>query len=370
MFYSYIQYNLLFKKPVKTSRNELSSHQVFYILAFNNKTEFDKIEPTNDDIYVQKLILQAQAVGEAAPLKGLSLDESVVESSIIQLCSYLNNQEPLPEDFFESIPAVDFAFQTLQFELASDKAKKIFDTQFYNSNSPIEINGLVWMSNSFEMEKEAYDKIDKGFTTIKFKVGALDFDDECRMLETFRKQFNAFKITIRLDANGAFLIDDALAQLKELARFEIHSIEQPIKAKQCDAMQELCAETPIPIALDEELIGIDFLADGQRLLQHIKPQHIILKPTLLGGLKNSDAWVKLAQHNNIGCWATSALESNIGLNAIAQWTATKNLQVPHGLGTGSLYSNNISSPLVVSNGQLVYDKSKKWELGEVHKTAN
>jgi O-succinylbenzoate synthase len=352
MFYSYIQYNLLFKKPVKTSRNELSSHQVFYILAFNNKTEFDKIEPTNDDIYVQKLILQAQAVGEAAPLKGLSLDESVVESSIIQLCSYLNNQEPLPEDFFESIPAVDFAFQTLQFELASDKAKKIFDTQFYNSNSPIEINGLVWMSNSFEMEKEAYDKIDKGFTTIKFKVGALDFDEECRLIERIRKKYNSWKVTIRLDANGGFGNDDALSMLKDLSRFDIHSIEQPIKAGQIDMMEHICRESKIPIALDEELIGIDVYQSGDILLKNIKPQYIIIKPTLLGSFTICDQWVKLCQKYQIGWWATSALESNIGLNAISQWTSAKQNHLPQGLGTGMLYSNNIPSSLTIKKGKL------------------
>ncbi len=357
MFYSYIQYNLLFKKPVKTSRNELSSHQVFYILAFNNKTEFDKIEPTNDDIYVQKLILQAQAVGEAAPLKGLSLDESVVESSIIQLCSYLNNLEPLPEDFFESIPAVDFAFQTLQFELASDKAKKIFDTQFYNSNSPIEINGLVWMSNSFEMEKEAYDKIDKGFTTIKFKVGALDFDEECRLIERIRKKYNSWKVTIRLDANGGFGNDDALSMLKDLSRFDIHSIEQPVKQGQIDIIEKICRDSKIPIALDEELIGIDVYHSGDILLKNIKPQYIIIKPTLLGSFDKCNLWIRLCKKHQIGWWATSALESNIGLNAIAQWTSTHINNLPQGLGTGMLYTNNIPSDLYIKKGKLFF-KSK------------
>lgn len=354
MFYTYIQYNLVFKKPVKTSRNELSSHQVFYILAFNNKTEFDKIEPTNDDIYVQTLILHAQAVGEAAPLKGLSVDESIVESSIMQLCSYLNNQEPLPEDFFESVPAVDFAFQTLQLELVSDKPKKIFDTPFYNSNSPIEINGLVWMSNSYEMEKEALDKIAQGFSTIKFKVGALDFDEECRLIERIRKKYNSWKVTLRLDANGGFSNDDALSMIKDLSRFDIHSIEQPVKQGQLDIIEKICRESKIPIVLDEELIGIDVNKSGDILLKNIKPQYIILKPSLLGSFDKCNLWIKFCKKHQIGWWATSALESNIGLNAIAQWTSTHASNLPQGLGTGMLYDNNIPSSLYISQGKLYH----------------
>jgi o-succinylbenzoate synthase len=344
---SYIKHQLQFVKPAKTSRNTMQIHTVYYVVLTSK-------------------IGHKSYWGEAAPLPGLSVDDvTQIENKLTELCSAVTNGYTFNMLDFTGFPSVQFAFETAFTAAQHQEDFLLFDTPFYRSQQPIAINGLVWMNEKETMLQEALQKAEQGFDTIKFKVGALDFVDECRMLETFRKQFGAFKITIRLDANGAFLPDDALEKLRELSRFEVHSIEQPIKPKQWDAMQELCAKTPIPIALDEELIGIDVLADGQRLLQHIKPQHIILKPTLLGGLKNSDAWVKLAQHNNIGWWATSALESNIGLNAIAQWTATKNLQVPHGLGTGSLYSNNIPSPLVVSNGQLVYDGSKGWDLGNL-----
>lgn len=341
---SYIKHQLQFIKPAKTSRNTMQTHTVYYVVL-TSKTERESYW------------------GEAAPLPGLSVDDvAQIEHKINECCTAVTNGYTFNMLDFSGFPSVQFAFETAFLAAQHNEDFLLFDTPFYRSQQPIAINGLVWMNEKETMLHEALEKASKGFDTIKFKVGALDFDEECRMLETFRKQFNAFKTTIRLDANGAFATDEAIEKLRELSRFEIHSIEQPIKAKQWDAMQELCAKTPIAIALDEELIGVDVNANGQSMLQHIKPQHIILKPTLLGGLSNSEAWVNLAQHNNIGWWATSALESNIGLNAIAQWTATQHLQVPQGLGTGSLYSNNIPSPLTVSNGQLVYDKSKKWEL--------
>lgn len=349
---SYLKHQLQFKRPAKTSRNTMQTHTVYYVVL-TSKTE------------------RKSYWGEAAPLPGLSVDDvTQIENKINECCTAVTNGYTFNMLDFSGFPSVQFAFETAFLAAQHQEDFLLFDTPFYRSQQPVAINGLVWMNEKETMLQEALEKASHGFDTIKFKVGALDFDEECRMLETFRKQFNAFKTTIRLDANGAFATDEALEKLRELSRFEIHSIEQPIKPKQWDAMQELCAKSPIAIALDEELIGVDVKANGQSMLQHIKPQHIILKPTLLGGLSNSEAWVKLAQHNNIGWWATSALESNIGLNAIAQWTATQHLQVPQGLGTGSLYTNNIPSPLTVSNGQLVYDKSKKWELTDILKDRN
>jgi len=344
---SYIKHQLQFVKPAKTSRNTMQTHTVYYVVL-SSKTE------------------RKSYWGEAAPLPGLSIDDvTQIENKLTECCTSVTNGYNFNMLDFSGFPSVQFAFETAFLAAQHQADFLLYDTPFYRNQQPIAINGLVWMNEKETMLQEALTKATQGFDTIKFKVGALDFDDECRLLEAFRKQYNAFNITIRLDANGAFLPADALEKLRELSRFDIHSIEQPIKPKQWDAMQELCAKTPIPIALDEELIGVDVKSDGQRLLQHIKPQHIILKPTLLGGLSNSEVWVKLAQQHNIGWWATSALESNIGLNAIAQWTATQHLQVPQGLGTGSLYTNNIPSPLVVSNGQLIYDERKGWELGEV-----
>ena len=190
----------------------------------------------------------------------------------------------------------------------------------------------------------------------------MDFDEECRLLESFRKKYSAFKIELRLDANGAFSTDNALEKLKVLARFDIHSIEQPIKAKQQEWMQELCSKTPIPIALDEELIGIDPTIDGEALLKFINPQYIIIKPTLIGGFANANSWINHALKHEIGWWATSALESNIGLNAIAQWCSTKVVKLPQGLGTGYLYTNNINAPLFVQSGYLYYKPHATWVM--------
>lgn len=340
---SYIKHELQFKKPAKTSRNTMQTHKVYYVRLQSK---------TNNNIYW----------GEAAPLPGLSIDDVTnIEQKLSECCEAINNGYTFKMLDFTGFPSVQFAFETAFLAAQHQEDFLLFDTPFYRNQQPIAINGLVWMNEKETMLQEALEKAANGFDTIKFKVGALDFDEECRMLEAFRKQFSAFKITIRLDANGAFISDDALEKLRELSRFEVHSIEQPIKPKQWDVMQEVCAKSKIAIALDEELIGVDVTTNGQRLLQHIKPHYLILKPTLLGGLKNSEAWVKLVQQHNIGWWATSALESNIGLNAIAQWTSTQQVQLPQGLGTGSLYTNNISSPLVVSHGQLVYDKGKKWD---------
>jgi o-succinylbenzoate synthase len=339
LFSSYTIKELVFKKPARTSRGEMLTHTVYIIrLQDGNRVGY----------------------GEAAPLKGLSIDDRPdFETKLKECCLFINDGCPVDVLDLSAFPSLKFAFETAILSLRFDSAFKVFDTSFF-TGTPIDINGLVWMNTKAEMLEEAFDKAEQGFDCIKFKVGALDFDEECRMLELFRRRYSAFKITLRLDANGASSTDDALEKLKELSRFEIHSIEQPIKAKQEDWMQELCAKTPIHIALDEELIGIDVVNDGLALLKKIKPQYIILKPTLIGGFGNSDTWIKHARQKNIGWWATSALESNIGLNAIAQWCSTYENPLPQGLGTGALYTNNIQSPLVISKGKLQLDSDHSW----------
>jgi L-alanine-DL-glutamate epimerase-like enolase superfamily enzyme len=212
------------------------------------------------------------------------------------------------------------------------------ENPFSKREKGIPINGLVWMNNIQEMENEALSKIEAGFDVIKIKVGALDFDEECRLLERIRKKHNAFKITLRLDANGAFDTDTALEQIKELSSFEIHSIEQPIKPGQ-EELEMVCRQTKIPIALDEELIGFE-LDKANSFIQKTKPSYLILKPTLLGGLDRADSWVSVAQKNNIGWWSTSALEGNIGLYDIALWASSHQNSLPQGLGTGSLFVEN------------------------------
>ncbi len=336
---SYKKHILQFIKPSRTSRGEIKTHTVYYIfLQHGNKITWS----------------------EAAPLIGLSIDAvENIEEKIQQFCLQINEgAHPLQLDL-EKFPSIRFAFESALKELENEQQHIVFNTNFIKG-SKISINGLVWMDTRDEMLKQAFEKIESGFNCIKFKVGAIDFDEECRMLETVRKKYSSFKIEIRLDANGAFKNDEALHQLKELSRFEIHSIEQPIKQKQIDLMQEICKKSPIAIALDEELIGVNVERDGKKLLQHINPQFIILKPTLLGGFLLSEKWILHATEMNIGWWATSALESNIGLNAIAQWISSLDTNLPQGLGTGSLYSNNIPSPLVVKNGFLFYDVNKLW----------
>jgi L-alanine-DL-glutamate epimerase-like enolase superfamily enzyme len=205
-------------------------------------------------------------------------------------------------------------------------------------------------------------KLSTGFNCIKLKIGAIDFEKELSLLQFIRSNFTAEQIEIRVDANGAFAPNEAMQKLQQLSQYQLHSIEQPIRQHQQDEMAQLCANTPLPIALDEELIGVFEYKDKKALLEKIKPQYIILKPSLVGGMRGCDEWIHLAEQLNIGWWITSALESNIGLNAIAQYTFTKNNPMPQGLGTGALYTNNFDSPLVVSNGQLCYDTSIAWSV--------
>ncbi|MES2380555.1 MAG: o-succinylbenzoate synthase [Bacteroidota bacterium] len=343
--FTYKKHVLLFNKPATTSRGSLRSHTVYYIIKHHE----------NLNIY---------GIGEAAPLVGLSID--AVDNFEIQLQNVLNNLNNgvlLKNIDLTGWPAIEFGIETALADLNFGGTRKICDNPFIQ-NKPIAINGLVWMNQAPEMLQEAEQKIAAGFNCIKFKIGALDFDEECRLLESIRKKHNAFKLEIRTDANGAFANADVFEKLNELKRFDIHSIEQPVKAKQTPFMQEVCAKSPIPVALDEELIGIQqqYIAT---LLRFIKPQYLILKPTLIGGLAKSKIWIDHAQQQGINWWFTSALESNIGLNAIAQYCSSLNTQLPQGLGTGSLYKNNIASPLEVANGFLKYNINKPWLLSEI-----
>ncbi len=215
------------------------------------------------------------------------------------------------------------------------------------------------------MLQQVSQKIAEGFTCLKLKIGAIDFQSELDILRSIRERFPASQLEIRVDANGAFLPENAIQKLEQLAKFDLHSIEQPIKQGQFSEMKKLCENSPVPIALDEELIGISIKNEGKNLLESICPQYIILKPTLLGGIKAAEEWISLAQERGIGWWVTSALESNIGLNAIAQWTATLGSSNFQGLGTGALFTDNIESPLYVSKGFLWYDPGKEWDFKSI-----
>ena len=218
------------------------------------------------------------------------------------------------------------------------------------------------MGDKAFMSQQIKDKIKQGFKCIKLKIGAIDFKIELEILKSIRREFNVNDIELRVDANGAFLPETALDKLKQLSELELHSIEQPIKQGQFEEMARLCERTPLPIALDEELIGVFSVTKKHELLQTINPQYIILKPSLVGGYKGSEEWITLAKEQHIGWWITSALESNIGLNAIAQWTYSLNTKMYQGLGTGSLFTNNFDSPLIVKNCTLQYEQNRHWNV--------
>ena len=233
-----------------------------------------------------------------------------------------------------------------------------WDTPFSRGEEGITINGLIWMGSFDEMYARIREKMSAGFRCIKLKIGAIDFDKELQLIEFIRSHFDKDEIELRVDANGAFKPSDAMSRLEALSKFDLHSIEQPIRQGQWEEMAKLCATTPLPIALDEELIGVNTESEKIRLLETIRPQYIILKPSLHGGIAGSKEWIRLANERNIGYWITSALESNIGLNAIAQWTATQEHILPQGLGTGQLFTDNIESPLCIKGERLWFDAKK------------
>lgn len=308
-------------------------------------------------------------IGECGPLPGLSVDDRPdLEDTLREFLHRVNGRpftqntfDQLMGDFPEDFPSIRFAFETAWLDLQNGGQKIIFKNDFY-LGKPIDINGLIWMGDMDFTISQINKKITEGFTCIKLKVGGLDFDKECYVLHYIRSNYPDHNITIRLDANGGFKIDEALLKLNELRKFDIHSIEQPIKPGM-DAMEELCRKSPIPIALDEELIGVK-TAQHDALLRKLKPQYIILKPSLHGGLSGSAHWIQTAEALGISWWITSALESSIGLNAICQFTANYPVTIPQGLGTGAIYENNISSPLEVANGRIQYAKTgaSAWDI--------
>ena len=343
------KYTLKFIRPAGTSRGVYTTKNSWFIyLTENGKT----------------------GVGECSLLKGLSIDDRPdFEAKLEDVCRSINAGSFNLDDSFFEFPAIRFGLETALLDLENGGNGILFPSEFTKGKAGIITNGLIWMGNSKYMQKQIAEKLDKGFSCIKLKIGSLDWAIEKALIETMRKHFPATQLTIRVDANGAYTPEQAPTILVQLADLGVHSIEQPIKAQQWDEMAVLCQNTPVPIALDEELIGIYPLEKKKTLLQTIKPQFIILKPGLLGGFKASDEWISLAEEMNIDWWATSALESNIGLNAIAQWTATKNNLLPQGLGTGLLFSNNIESPLTLHGEKLFYDVKKvrsKYNNDNVH----
>lgn len=315
--------------------------------------------------------------GECGPLPGLSPElNPEFETQLTRAVLVLNQSKastPKSSDLsalnqfikdwlsatrVSSSSSLVFALETALLDLLNGGEKVIFKNSFVKG-APIPINGLIWMGGLDFMLQQIEIKIRDGFTCLKLKVGSHDFEKECDVLQYIRRKYFRDKITIRLDANGAFKKDDALLKLNQLARFDVHSIEQPLKPGMPE-LTELCRQSPIPIALDEELIGVTEFESKRQLLSKIKPQFVILKPSLHGGLNACHEWITLCDQLNIGWWITSALESSIGLNAIAQFTAQYPVSIPQGLGTGMIYENNIESPLSVNSGSLTYSKGIDW----------
>lgn len=339
---NYHKYSLSFKRPSGTSRGVMTTKETWFI----------QLE-ANGNV----------GVGECGILRGLSIDDRPdYEARLKWVCENINlGLETLVSELVE-LPSIQFGLEMAFKSLESANQFELFPSDFTTGKDSIPINGLVWMGNEAFMRQQIHDKIEAGFDCIKLKIGAIDFQTELDILKSIRKEFSVSDIELRVDANGAFSPNDALEKLKRLSEYQLHSIEQPIKPKQFETLSQLCEVTPLPIALDEELIGVFSKKDKQQLLQTVKPQYIILKPSLVGGFIGSQQWIEIAENLNIKWWITSALESNIGLNAIAQWTYTLKNTMPQGLGTGSLFTNNFPSPLIVKNGNLHYDKKRNWNF--------
>ncbi len=327
------KYTLHFKFLARTSREEMRTKDTWLLYLTDDKGR--------------------TGTGECSMLRGLSPDPPhLFESRLNSLCDAINRGKEIPS--LLSFPAIRSGYEMAMLDLRNGGQKRWFESVFTRGEKGILINGLVWMNDYQSMLKQAQEKIAQGYRIIKLKIGALDFDSELELIKMIRKQFSAPEIQICVDANGAFSLQEVESKLERLARYDLHSIEQPIRAGQWEEMRRLCQTTPIPIALDEELIGIFSKERKAALLDFIQPQYIILKPSLLGGFAASQEWIDLANERNTGWWVTSLLESNIGLNAIAQWTATLDLQGHQGLGTGQLYENNFDSPLFIEKGSLYY----------------
>ena len=339
---SYKKYILNFKNPSGTSRGILRTKETwFIILEKDGKT----------------------GIGETGLFRGLSCDDVPnYEQKLQWVCNniHLGLHTLLTE--LITFPSIQFGLEQAFLSLNSKDKFELFPSIFTKESAPISINGLVWMGDKQFMKNQIKEKLASGFTCIKMKIGAIDFDTEIALLQSIRNDFSAQEIELRVDANGAFKPENALEKLKRLSELDIHSIEQPIQKGQLQEMAKLCETSPLAIALDEELIGVFASEEKKRVITTIQPHYIILKPSLVGGFAGSKEWINLAESNNCNWWITSALESNVGLNAIAQFTYTLQNDLPQGLGTGSLFTNNVTSPLEVKNGTLQYNTALGWNF--------
>ncbi|MDP4184714.1 MAG: o-succinylbenzoate synthase [Bacteroidota bacterium] len=361
-----IRYRLNFKQPAGTSRGTYLTRDSWFII----------LEDSNNP--------ELTGIGECAPLPSLSCDDRPdYEFQLLSVCERINKGEELKDILFNShtsaerhnpefnsglidFPSIRMGLETAKADLRNGGERIIYPSPFTTGEAGLPINGLIWMGDASFMQKQIEKKLKAGFHCIKMKIGAIDFETEFSILKAIRQRYPASDIQLRVDANGAFPADQALERLKRLSELDLHSIEQPIKAGQWELMALLVEHTPLPIALDEELIGINRFCDKKQLLDTINPQYIILKPSLHGGISGCNEWIELAKQMNIGWWITSALESNIGLNAIAQWTATLNNPLHQGLGTGQLFTNNFDSPLEIRGEKLFINPAQNWKLNNLY----
>ena len=324
---------LHFKQPAGTSRGVYTTRKIWLVHLFDSLHE---------------------GVGECAPLPDLSCDARPDYGEVLEgFCQSLCETGEIDYEALRTYPSMLFGLETALLNL--QQGDQLFDTAFSRGEVGIPINGLVWMGSYEEMLKRMEEKLEKGYRCVKLKIGAIDFDQELDLVKRIRERFSFHEVELRLDANGAFPFEEALYKLELLSQYAIHSIEQPIKAGQWAYMAELCRESPLPIALDEELIGVNDPEMKAHMLNIIKPRYIILKPSLHGGMMGCREWIEAARQQGIGSWITSALESNIGLNAIAQFASDvygDDIRMPQGLGTGQLFTDNIPLPLEIRGDQL------------------
>lgn len=324
---------LHFKQPAGTSRGVYTERRIWLVTMTDG---------------------EHTGVGECAPLPHLSCDDIPNYTEVLRsFCDIVEQTGGIPYEDLRDYPSMLFGLETALLNLHN--GTKLFDTPFSRGECGIPINGLVWMGSYDEMQQRIEEKLDKGFRCVKLKIGAIDFDSELALIKQIRQRFSPHDVELRVDANGAFPFEEALYKLELLSQYSLHSIEQPIKAGQWSYMSELCRESPLRIALDEELIGVNDPDTKRQMLNIIRPAYIILKPSLHGGMMGVREWVDIARDMGIGSWITSALESNVGLNAIAQLCSSvygNPITMPQGLGTGQLFTDNIDMPLVIRGDQL------------------
>ena len=334
-----------FKRPAGTSRGVLRQKTSYYLLVHDTETP---------DII---------GIGECSTIKGLSPDPwERYEETLEAVCHGPEPPEYWLQAGLDDFPSIRFGLETALLDRQKGGRRILFPSAFTEGHAGIPINGLIWMGDADFMKTQIREKLEAGFRCIKLKIGAIDFEQELELLQMIRQEYNEKELELRVDANGAFSVEEALEKLKRLSEFSIHSIEQPIRQGQWETMAKLCEKSPVPIALDEELIGLKTTEEIQKIVETIHPQHLILKPSLLGGFARSRQFIAVAEQNGAGWWVTSALEGNIGLNAIAQWTFLLENPMPQGLGTGQLFTNNIPSPLYIEGDQLEFDPENRWNL--------